>query len=74
MNSRERVLAALRGEELDRVPYCEIGIDRALAQKLMGWGEPKSQARNLEVNQYTIEETKAIAIRSPSNQGPLPSD
>jgi uroporphyrinogen decarboxylase len=61
MNSRERVLAALRGEELDRVPYCEIGIDRALAQKLMGWGEPKSQARNLEVNQYTIEEAKAIA-------------
>ncbi len=61
MNSRERVLAALRGEEPDRVPYCEIGIDRALAQKLMGWGEPKSQARNLEVNQYTIEEAKAIA-------------
>lgn len=61
MNSRERVLAALRGEEPDRVPYCEVGIDRALAQKLMGWGEPKSQARNLEVNQYTLEEAKAIA-------------
>ncbi len=61
MNSRERVLAALRGEEPDRVPYCEVGIDRALAQELMGWGEPKSQARNLEVNQYTVEEAKAIA-------------
>jgi len=61
MNSRERVLAALRGEESDRVPYCEIGIDRALAQKLMGWGEPVSQARNLEVNQYTIQEARAIA-------------
>jgi len=61
MNSRERVLAALRGEEPDRVPYCEVGIDRALAQRLMAWGEPQSQARNLEVNQYTVEEAKAIA-------------
>jgi uroporphyrinogen decarboxylase len=61
MNSCERVLAALRGEEPDRVPYCELGIDRALAQKLMGWGGPQSQARSLEVNQYTVEEAKAIA-------------
>jgi uroporphyrinogen decarboxylase len=61
MNSRERVLAALRGEEPDRVPYCEVGIDRALAQRLMGWGGPQSQARNLEVNQYTVEEAKTIA-------------
>lgn len=61
MNSRERVLAALHGEEPDRVPYCEVGIDRALAQKLMGWGEPRSQARNLEANQYTVEEARAIA-------------
>ena len=38
MNSRERVLAALAGDEPDRVPYCELGVDRALAQKLMGWG------------------------------------
>lgn len=38
MNSRERVLAALRGEEPDRVPYCELGIDRALAANLMGMG------------------------------------
>jgi hypothetical protein len=61
MNSRERVLASLRGEEPDRIPYCELGIDRALAQTLMGWGGPKSQARNLEANQYTVEEAKAIA-------------
>jgi uroporphyrinogen decarboxylase len=61
MNSRERVLAALRGEEPDQVPYCELAIDRALAQKLMGWGEPQSQAHNLEVNQYALEEAKAIA-------------
>jgi hypothetical protein len=61
MNSRERVLAALRGAEPDRVPYCELGIDRALAQRLMGWGQPESQAANLEANVYTIDEAKAIA-------------
>ena len=61
MSSRERVLAALRREEPDRVPYCELGIDRALAQRLMGWGEPKSQAANLEANVYSVEEAKAIA-------------
>ncbi|MCC7352308.1 MAG: hypothetical protein IT330_01020 [Anaerolineae bacterium] len=63
LNSRERVLAALRREEPDRVPYCELGIDRALAQKLMGWGGPISQARNIEANDYRVEEAKAIASR-----------
>lgn len=61
MTSRERVLAALRREEPDRVPYCELHVDRALAQRLMGWGEPDSQAANLEANIYTVEEAKAIA-------------
>lgn len=61
MTSRERVLTALRCEQPDRVPYCELGIDRALAQRLMGWGEPKDQAANLESNTYTVEEAKAIA-------------
>lgn len=63
MNSRERVLTALRREEPDRIPYCELAIDRALAQKLMGWGEARSQAANLEANIYSIEEAKAIASR-----------
>ena len=61
MSSRERVLAALRREEPDRIPYCELGIDRALAQRLMGWGEPKSQAANLEANVYSVKEARAIA-------------
>jgi hypothetical protein len=61
MNSRERVLTALRGEEPDRVPYCELGIDRALAQNLLGWGEPQTQAANLEANTYSVDEAKAIA-------------
>lgn len=61
MNSRERMLTALRRETPDRVPYCELGIDRALAQVLMGWGEPLSQASNLEANAYTLDEAKALA-------------
>jgi uroporphyrinogen decarboxylase len=63
MTSRERVLAALRGEQPDRVPYVEIGVDRALAQRLMSWGEAISQAANLEVNPYTVDEAKSIAVR-----------
>ncbi|MBM3237268.1 hypothetical protein FJZ31_13325 [Candidatus Poribacteria bacterium] len=61
MISRERMLTALRGEEPDRVPYCELGIDRVLAQRLMRWGEPESQAANLETNIYSVQEAKAIA-------------
>jgi len=63
MSSRERVMAALRREEPDRVPYCELAVDRALAQQIMGWGQPTSQAANLEANAYTIEEAKALATR-----------
>jgi uroporphyrinogen decarboxylase len=61
MNSRERVLAALRREQPDRVPHCELGIDRALAQQLMKWGQPTGQAANLESNPYTVAEAKAVA-------------
>jgi uroporphyrinogen decarboxylase len=61
MTSRERVLAALHGQQPDRVPYCELAVDRALAQRLMGWGEPKSQAANLEAFPYTLEESLALA-------------
>jgi uroporphyrinogen decarboxylase len=63
MTSRERVLAALRGEQPDRIPYVEIGVDRALAQRLMSWGEPLSQAASLETNPYSVEEVKSIASR-----------
>lgn len=63
MTSRQRVMTVLRCEEPDRVPYCELGIDRALAQAIMGWGEPTSQAANLEANIYSVEEAKAISVR-----------
>jgi uroporphyrinogen decarboxylase len=67
MNSRERVLTALRREVPDRVPYCELGVDRALAAQLLGdavrcpWLGSGSQAANLEANTYTVDEAKAIA-------------
>jgi uroporphyrinogen decarboxylase len=61
VNARERVLAALRREEPDRVPYCEFAIDRALAQRLMAWEGPTDQAANLEANTYSVHEAKAIA-------------
>jgi uroporphyrinogen decarboxylase len=61
MNSRERVAAALHCLQPDRVPYCELGIDRALAQKLMGWGPGTSQAANLETMPYTVQEARALA-------------
>ena len=63
MTSRDRVLTALRCEQPDRVPYCELGIDRALAQKIMGWGEPAGQSANLEANIYTLKEAIAIVER-----------
>ena len=60
MNSRERVLTALRCEQPDRVPYCELAIDRALAERIMGWGAP-DQAANIETTPYTVDEAKSIA-------------
>jgi uroporphyrinogen-III decarboxylase len=61
MTSQQRVAAALQRKEPDRVPYCELGVDRVLAQRLMGWGAPTSHATNLEANAYTVEEAKALA-------------
>jgi len=63
MTSRERVLAALRGEEPDRVPYCEIYIDRAFAEKLMGWEPRPDYVLSFEVNPFAAEEALAVAER-----------
>ena len=35
MTSRERVLTALACQEPDRIPYCEFGIDRPLADRIL---------------------------------------
>ncbi|MDH7499313.1 MAG: uroporphyrinogen decarboxylase family protein [candidate division NC10 bacterium] len=64
MNSRERLMTALRREEPDRVPWYELAVDRALAQKLMGWKQVPAPAIAAAVtNPYTLEESKAIAAR-----------
>ncbi len=62
MTSRERVLAALRLEKPDRVPYVEIGVDPAVANQLMG-RTPEAGAPPIliEANQRSIEEEKALA-------------
>ena len=61
MTPRQRVAAALRREEADRVPWCEIHVDRALARQLMGWGEPGDQAYSMETHPYTADESRALA-------------
>jgi len=62
MNSRERVMAALRREVPDRVPYLEIGVDQSLAQELMGWPRSGSvTGGSLKKNPYTVEEAKALS-------------
>ena len=63
MTSRERVLAALRREQPDRVPYCELGVAQALAKRLTGWQGITTQRANLEANPYTLEEALAVADR-----------
>lgn len=61
MTSRERVLTALQRREPDRVPYLELFVDRALAQKLLGWSQEVPPAVDLEHNPFTHEEMRAVA-------------
>ena len=57
MTSRERVLAALRCEEPDRVPYCEFWIDPDMARALMGWPAGAGETG------LSAQEAKALAAR-----------
>jgi uroporphyrinogen decarboxylase len=61
MIPRERVLRALQRQQPDRVPYCELAIDRYLAHRLMNWEAAKNQTADLESNTYHVEEAKALA-------------
>jgi len=61
MTSRERVNAALKRQEPDRVPCCDLSVSRSLAQRMLGWKEPVSQSANLEANPYSAEEAKEVA-------------
>ncbi len=61
LSSRERVIAALNREEPDRVPYCELAIDRAFAAKLLGWEEKPYVNALDEGTPFTLEEAKKVS-------------
>lgn len=62
MTSRERVLQAISLKEPDRVPFCDIAVDRGLAQKLLDWDDVADVGTSSRSeNPYTVEESKAIA-------------
>ena len=62
MNSRERVIKALNCEEPDQVPFCDVAVDRGLAQKLLKWeGATDIGSSSRTENPYTVEESKAIS-------------
>ncbi len=61
MTSRERVLAALRREKPDRVPYIEIGVDPAVADQLLGRSGRRDAPVMIEANERSVEEEKALA-------------
>jgi hypothetical protein len=62
LTSAERVAAALRREEPDRVPYCEVYLSRAFAEPIMGWPAAPEHT-NFEENEFGVEEAKAVAAR-----------
>jgi uroporphyrinogen decarboxylase len=61
MTSRERVLSAVACRKPDRVPYVEIGVDPALAEKLMGRAAPNAGSHELETQPRSVEDEKALA-------------
>ncbi len=63
LSSRDRVAAALRGEEADRVPYCEVYLSRAFAHPLMGWPGDLDHHASFEANEFSLDEAKAVAER-----------
>lgn len=63
LSSRDRVATALRGEEADRVPYCEVYLSRAFAHPLMGWPGEVDHHASFEANEFSLDEAKAVAER-----------
>ena len=60
-NHRERVMAALSGQEPDRVPYCELNIDRVFGAKLLGWNETPYVNALDEETPFTLPESKEVS-------------
>jgi hypothetical protein len=62
MTSRERVLAALALKEPDRVPFCDVAVDRGLAQKLLNWEKTTDiGSSSRRENPYTVKEAIAVS-------------
>ena len=61
--SSERVLAALQRRQPDRVPYCELWIDRTMANRLMGWEGQETEPPYSATQNFTPAGAKAIAQR-----------
>ncbi len=62
MSPRERVMAALNRQETDRVPHCELCVDVAMAETLLGWKKAEAATGgSARKNPYTVEEAKALA-------------
>lgn len=62
MSPRERVIAALNRQDTDRVPHCELFVDVAMAEKLLGWKKAgAATGGSVRKNPYTAEEAKAVA-------------
>ena len=61
MTKRERVLAALKKQEPDKVPHCEFSINRGLAETLLNWKHAEMVDTTLEKNSFSVEEAKAVA-------------
>lgn len=61
MTSRERILTALNLGIPDRVPYMELAVDRALAQRLLNRSGSLTQKANLEQNVFSLSDSVAVA-------------
>ena len=61
MTSRERVQTALKREEADRVPVCEINVDRAFAEKLEGAKSLVGNAALQTGNPFSLEEAHILS-------------
>lgn len=63
MTSRERVAAALRREEADRVPYCELWYDRVIVEKLLGREADDGEDAYGSKHDFTVDEAQAVSER-----------
>ncbi len=62
MRSRERVLNALKRQATDRVPYCELFVDVAMAEKLLNRSlGTQGTAGTMRKNPYSIEQAVDVA-------------